>query len=829
MKSTIQFFSFIFVFHFSLLNCLSQPGQLDSTFQTGTGFNSNILAICVQPDGKIIAGGGFGTYNGTARGMIARLNSNGSLDTVFNINNLNTGTVKDFILQPDGKIIAAGYFSQISGASRASIARLNPDGSIDTTFNPGAGFDNMVASIALQSDGKIIAVGDFDYYNGIACNSIVRLNADGSYDGTFNYGSGFPTSIYFAGFHETLVQPDGKILVAGDFTEYNGTAVSALVRLNPDGSRDLTFNPLPPEFEGWFSSIVLQPDGKIIAGGGFTHIGRRNIVRLNTNGDIDNTFMQHDQGFTHFIYDLALMPDGKVIVAGMVGYWAETFEGSTWIATGKIARLNADGSFNTDFTLLNNVSFNDHTYSLASQPDGKILVGGLFTAYNTTIEAGHIARLEGDLYFSGIDSLHHESCNGNDGYISLHAIGGTPPYEYVWNTTPVQSGNILSNLVQGTYTVSIIDATNTTSSVSVGIQGPSSITGIDLSGQISSTTVRPGVAGHIFARAGNYGCYPVNGVLKIVPAPLQHFLSSTPPPDYTLGDTLFWNFSDLNYDLGELNVFINFITDISAQIGDTACLGLFIETEAEAALPELFSATKCYPVVNSYDPNDKQVYPQGDGIEGYIVNNQKMYYTIRFQNTGNAEAFNIYIVDTLDSNLDFNTLRITGYSHDMKTEILSGNILKFKFDDIHLPDSNSNEELSHGYVMYEINQKPNLSVGTTLKNTAYIYFDFNGAIITNSTINTITTPEELDKNNPYAIIGYPNPSGSNVTIEVTKYGSYTLSVIDATGKLVSDYSFTGKNYTFDLSKLSAGVYFLRVIHPQHGDKVFKLLLTERSE
>ncbi len=827
MKPTIQFFSFVFVFHFSALYCLSQPGQLDPTFQTGTGFNSNVLAICVQPDEKIIVGGGFGSYDGIPQGMITRLNNNGSIDTTFNTGNQNSGTIRDLILQPDGKIIAAGYFGQISGASRASIARINPNGSIDSTFNPGTGFDQEVASIALQSDGKIIAVGDFDYFSGTACNGIARLNADGSYDATFNSGSGFTSSPYF---YETLVQPDGKILVAGELYEYNGAEVKGIVRLNTDGSRDLTFNPLPPVFEGWFSSIVLQPDGKIIAAGGFTtHIGRRNIVRLNTNGDIDNTFMLYDQGFTHFIYDLMLMPDGKVIVAGMVGYWAETFEGPTWIATGKIARLNADGSFNTDFTLQNNVSFNDHTYSLASQPDGKILVGGLFTAYNTTIEAGHIARLEGDLYFSGIDSLHHESCSGSDGYISLHAIGGTPPYQYEWNTTPAQSGNTLSNLSQGIYTVSIIDANNYTSVVSVNIQGPSSITDIDLSGQISSTTVRPGITGHIFARAGNYGCHPVNGVLKIVPDPLQQFQSATPPPDYTTGDTLFWNFSDLNYDSGELNVFINFITDISAQIGDTVCLSLSIETEAEAALPEHFSATKCYPVVNSYDPNDKQVYPQGMGSEGYIVNNKKMYYTVRFQNTGNAEAINIYILDTLDSNLDYKTLRITGYSHNMKTEILPGHILKFKFDNIHLPDSNSNEILSHGYVMYEINQEPNLPVGATLKNTAYIYFDFNAAIITNTTVNTITTQEELDRNNLYSLIGYPNPSGSNITVEVTKYGSYTLSVFDASGKLVSDYSFTGKSYSFDLSSLSAGIYFMRIMHPQYGDKMFKLLLTGKGK
>ena len=143
------------------------------------------------------------------------------------------------------------------------------------------------------------------------------------------------------------------------------------------------------------------------------------------------------------------------------------------------------------------------------------------------------------------------------------------------------------------------------------------------------------------------------------------------------------------------------------------------------------------PITGSYDPNDKSVYPQGICDDRYILNSDTLTYTIRFQNTGTAEAINIFILDTLSTLFDINTFKIVASSHAMVTELLPDNVLKFKFDNIYLPDSGANEIESHGYVIFEILPLPDLANFSVIDNNAAIYFDFNEPIITNSTHNTL--------------------------------------------------------------------------------------------
>jgi uncharacterized repeat protein (TIGR01451 family) len=152
--------------------------------------------------------------------------------------------------------------------------------------------------------------------------------------------------------------------------------------------------------------------------------------------------------------------------------------------------------------------------------------------------------------------------------------------------------------------------------------------------------------------------------------------------------------------------------------------------------------TYCYSriVTGSFDPNDKTVSPVGVGATGDIAASvTDLTYLIRFQNTGNGPAVNIVVKDTLSSNVNVNTFEMLGSSHNYNIEILPGNILKWKFNNIMLPDSNSNEPASHGYIQYRIKRNNNNTPGTQIKNTAYIYFDFNEPVVTNTAINTIET------------------------------------------------------------------------------------------
>ncbi|MFN9110378.1 MAG: delta-60 repeat domain-containing protein, partial [Bacteroidota bacterium] len=229
-----------------LLNSVkAQLGSLDPEFNTydnGTRPNqpgfSEVNSTLVQPDGKIIMGGFFnvGGCGPTQGKQLVRLNSDGVIDGSFNPGSVNSN-VFVITMQTDGKMIVAGNFTSIGGLVLNRIARLNPDGTLDSGFNPGLGFNHHVRSVNIQPDGKLIVGGLFTTFNGNTANRIVRLNPDGSQDATFNPGNGFNNYVY-----STALMPDGRIVVGGQFTAYNGSLVNRIARLNPDGSLDATFS-----------------------------------------------------------------------------------------------------------------------------------------------------------------------------------------------------------------------------------------------------------------------------------------------------------------------------------------------------------------------------------------------------------------------------------------------------------------------------------------------------------------------------------------------------------------------------------------------------------
>jgi uncharacterized delta-60 repeat protein len=246
---------------------LNADGTLDNTFNTGTGFDASVYSVDVQPDGKILVGGFFSSFNGTITARIARLNADGALDNTFNTGTGFSSTVNSFDVQPDGKILVGGGFTSFNGTSTVNrIARLNADGTLDNTFTTGTGFNSAVNSVDVQPDGKILVGGGFSSFNGTSTvNRIARLNADGTLDNTFTTGTGFNTTV-----NSVDVQPDGKILVGGDFTSFNGTStVNQIARLNADGTLDNTFT-TGTGFNSAVNSVDVQPDGKILVGGGFS-------------------------------------------------------------------------------------------------------------------------------------------------------------------------------------------------------------------------------------------------------------------------------------------------------------------------------------------------------------------------------------------------------------------------------------------------------------------------------------------------------------------------------------------------------------------------------
>ena len=351
---------------------------------------SNIRCVSTQSDGKIIISGTFYKYDNNITPRIARLNPiNGSLDITFNTPNINNYLTFSTVTNDD-KIIVCGEFTEISGISYSKIARLNNDGTLDTSFNIGTGFNNIVTKAIIQDDGKIVVIGSFTEFNGVSRNSIARLNSDRILDATFNIGTGVVYGIEQERIYDITIQNDGKLIITGSFLTFNGVASWLIARLNTNGSLDNTFLVNTGANYGPIRCVESQNDGKIVISGGFTSyngIPINQLARLNTNGSLDTTFNISgvtSANFTPAILDIVVQNDNKVILCGGL----ETING---ITKNKIVRLNSDGtidnSFNigTGFLQIDGYDINWGMQSLKILSNGKIIVVGGCAFYNGTI------------------------------------------------------------------------------------------------------------------------------------------------------------------------------------------------------------------------------------------------------------------------------------------------------------------------------------------------------------------------------------------------------------------------------------------------------------
>ncbi len=242
---------------------LANDGSLDNEFHRLTDMEGTIRSICLQPDGKILVAGSFQAIPGAKRNHLARLKADGSLDAAFKAGA--NGVIWPVVVQSDDKILIGGDFNTVDGVKLHRIARINPDGQVDKDFNPGAGANKWVYAIAVQKDGRIVIGGDFTEFNGRPRNRVARLESDGSLDATFNPGAG-PDS----GIRSIIVQADQKILLGGIFRFFNDVPLNHIARLNFNGSVDASFDS-GTGFNDVVRTMALQEDGKILVAGHFTN------------------------------------------------------------------------------------------------------------------------------------------------------------------------------------------------------------------------------------------------------------------------------------------------------------------------------------------------------------------------------------------------------------------------------------------------------------------------------------------------------------------------------------------------------------------------------
>ncbi len=369
-----------------------QPGAPDISFYTGTGPNDRVHAIGVQPDGKIVIGGAFTEVNGVLQNHIARLTSSGGVDGTFNPGLGANERVFALAMQPDGKIIAGGSFTNVNGITRNRLVRFQMNGAVDLSFNTVPGVNAEVYAVANYTNGSVIIGGRFTSVNGTVRNGLARVQTDGSLDFSFapllNSGA-----IVFA----LAVQTNGQIIIGGIFYDIGGVSRSRIARLNANGSLDVNFSPIGAS--STVSALGLQEDGKVLLGGDFYSINgaqRMRIARLLPNGAVDFAYTNVPPNNT--VNTLLVQPDTNVVAGGAfldVGY----------VYRARLARFNhlggLDAVFNAGLGVQGGSSYIDEygqifelTTVLASarEPGGKILIGGDFTSVNG-IERPYIARL----------------------------------------------------------------------------------------------------------------------------------------------------------------------------------------------------------------------------------------------------------------------------------------------------------------------------------------------------------------------------------------------------------------------------------------------------
>lgn len=328
--------------------------------------NNAVTLIEIQSDQKILIGGTFSSVNGVTRQKIARLNTDGSLDTSFDAGSVvdSGSSVTSMKILPDGKILLSGYFG-IVGMNMGqfkSVARLNSDGTLDNTFTsfPYV-MGGSVKKAEVLASGKILICGDFSSPNGNSRFWLARYNSDGSYDSSF-------TTEINGSCEDIEVQPDGKYLIAGLYTTVNGGTKKGLARFNTDDGLDTGFSvALNQNGNISYYGIELQSNGKIIGFQIDLPFGRR-LVRLNADGSTQLTFPVD----TNFTYDVDFQADGKPIVAG-------NFNNPSTLSN-QFNRFNTDGTFDLTMNKLNFCC--NYPRSVAVQTDGKIIVGGSFETIN---------------------------------------------------------------------------------------------------------------------------------------------------------------------------------------------------------------------------------------------------------------------------------------------------------------------------------------------------------------------------------------------------------------------------------------------------------------
>jgi uncharacterized delta-60 repeat protein len=916
----------------------NSDGTLDPSFDTGTYYsvtNSipsiepiidiysiSIFDILIQPDNKIVIVGNFDKYHDYFSPGIVRLNYDGSIDTTFSVgsglnnikpisspsanNILNDMIKRHVVIDNNNKLVCFGSIATYNNLLSQNIVRINSDGSKDTTFNNICkGFNGRAQFIDKFQDGKLIVAGEFYAYNGELANTLIKLNQDGSIDHSFNvigYGKVNPIS-YYIDYIQNLLKgvkctTDNKVYIYGHTGGFfNNLPFKGIMRLNADGSTDVSFNPGEGP-AGEIYDLIIQDDGKIIVDGDFStfnnslHQQNKGIVRLMSDGSIDTSFS------TQYGFRLVdILTNGKTISNSGNRLNVDGSIDTTYLANGVtkvlsiqtdgkvlierdfvLKRLNADGSVDSSFSSdrfsnvgyscklfliqpdqkyiiprnngdygfmrLNNNGSEDTSFSMPLiqglnfisryiiNSDGSIIIVGDFKEIYGLPER-RIIKLKGNEFysFSGNNKLDidNNGCDSNDRVLpnlNLQVTSTTNNLNYISNTT----GNHQVGLTAGNYTITPVlenPTYFTASPTSVSVNFPTQVSPVSQNFCITPNGIHPDLEVTLLplnvARPGFQAKYKL--VYKNKGNQLQsgtvnfnfndavlNFVSATTGVSSQTLNNLNWNFTNLNpFETKEIVITLLINTPTVTPPVNSGFVLNYTTTISSTQTDEMPSDnTFVYnqTVVNSFDPNDKTC------LEGATIATTKVgdyiHYMIRFENTGTYNAQNITVKDVIDTTkFDINSIVPTSGSGLFITRVLEGNRAEFYFENINLPFAVGTNT---GYVAFKIKTKATLVAGDSFSNKAGIYFDYNSAITTNTATTSVQNPlvkEDFTFENYFSL--YPNPVSDLLNInKKNDIAISSINIFNSLGQLVLVIPNAKETQSVDVSTLQSGNYFVKI-------------------
>jgi len=777
------------------------------------------------------------TSLGSSDVFVLKIDKDGNFIWVKQLEGIGLDLADQIDVSRDGRVLFAGRFEE----------------TID--LDPGVGVYNSTAIINASTP-------DRDAF-------IVMLNSAGN----FQWASSFQTEGYNK-FKKIIWENDTTIMLSGQFG--NGTDIAPgplvvypnvpgsvtkreiLIRINDDGNYINQFHSSP------LTSLDIDSQGYIYLSGvtispyfDFFHIQGDTIYNDANNTPYFGFAAKVDENFNVIWTSMLGLGNSRTstIAVDLIGnvFTMSNFIGSNQLlvySTSDTTLVNTDQIGNTIITKLDpqgellwyknfkgNWNLNYFPQEIQMMPSGSIYFKNSF--FDTVIvshleECGLFVDEDNDGVLIG--KLANSNCSSLELDIPSYYCSGdacadsvvfecTPgkfsqrPINYTWNNNTPTLDSIYITHTPGLISLIATDVNDCHLERTFVLESPTFET--DLTSNLVCNNHRPGFSLDLWIDALNNGCIPQDGQLKLILDGLVIYNYANPIPDDIIGDTLIWNFSGATYLQQHIVPYINAYITTQAQIGDTLCHTVIITPYLNDMDTTNNKKTYCYPVVNGYDPNDKKIYPSGKCIPNYVDASKNVIYTIRFQNTGNSEAINIFILDTLSGHLDLTDMKIMGQSHPMNFEVLGNNVLKFNFDNINLPDSSVSQIESQGYVIFEIGISDNAMHEDEIRNSASIYFDFNPPIYTNSTLNAVFDSElygdldELDcselglvnlsSDNQISI--FPNPT--NGTLNIISNTSEKLEqiiIIDIYGREVLKLPY---EETINLDLVS-GSYLIKI-------------------